>query len=285
MKRVDRLSFPLLDPHVEAIRLLQAMPRDKLLAAIEQRAITAPARATRPQLARLLVRAAAFAKAEAHYRESGTSFEARDAAYPFLRKLLYRARMRHVIDFGCGPGLFAGALRPGRALPSDGSYLGIDISPTAIELARARLAGDTRFTFRVGGVGALGITDEEASRCDGIISSFALSYLDTHEVHRVIAELARRCPRATMIVALTVRSCVDRRDDEVPESPAKELAAARRWLKGDRRAATQRWDVRRFDQYRASLNTYYRVVEQHARMPLAQVIWIARPRRARVPRP
>lgn len=278
------MSFPLLDPHAEAIRLLEVMPRGKLLAAIEQRAIAAPARATRPQLARLLVRAAAFAKAEAHYRESGTSFESRDATYPFLRKLVCRLEMNHIIDFGCGPGLFAGALRPGRALPRDGSYLGIDISPTAVELARTRLAGDARFAFRVGGVDDLGIADEEASRCDGIVSSFVLSYLDTHEAHRVIAELSRRCPHATLILALTVRSCVDRREDAPPEAPAKELADARRWLKGDRRSAARRWDVRRLDQYRASLNTFYRVVEQHARMPLAQAIWVARPRRARTPR-
>jgi len=279
-KRDDRLSFPCLDPHAEAIQQLESMPRAKLRAAVEQRAITAPARATRPQLARLLVRHAAHAKAEAHYRETGASFEARDATYPRLRRLVARAGMRHVLDFGCGPGLFAATLQPGRALPRDGSYLGVDIAPTAIALARARLAGDPRFAFRVGTPDELGATDAELARCDGIVSSFTLSYLDTHEVHRLFTDFAWRCPQATLIVALTVRSCVAPRADAAPLDDRAERALARRWLAGDRRAAARHWDLRRLAQYRASLETHYRV-EQQAVMPQAQLIWIARPRRRR----
>jgi len=104
-----------------------------------------------------------------------------------------------------------------------------------------------------------------------------LSYLDTHEVHRLIAQLAQRHPRATLIVALTFRSCVDRRDSVEPDE-AGELRAARRYLAGHPAAAELRWDVRRLVCYRQSVERYYRIVEERTLSPLAQMLWVAKHR-------
>ncbi|MEO7735413.1 MAG: class I SAM-dependent methyltransferase, partial [Kofleriaceae bacterium] len=199
-------TIPLLSPHAEALRALVQLPASQLRAAVQARELAAPARATRAQLAHLLVHHAMRARAEADYRETGVAFDSRAAAYPHVRRLVTRYALRRLLDIGCGPGLFAEELRVRRALPRDGRYIGLDVSPAAIELARARLVADSRFAFRVGDAEQL---DAPAESCDGIVISFVLSYLDTHAVDRLVATLARDHPRATLIVALTFRSCVD----------------------------------------------------------------------------
>ncbi|HET9624330.1 MAG TPA: class I SAM-dependent methyltransferase, partial [Kofleriaceae bacterium] len=196
---------------------------------------------------------------------------------------LHDSGARRVIDLGCGPGLFAAELARGRGLPRDGAYLGLDVSPAAIELARARLAGDPRFAFRVGEASAIGRRADPD--VDAVIACFVLSYLDTREVERVIARLARRQPRAKLIVAFTIRSCVDRRGADEPADEAAdeaaELRAARRYLAGDPAPAEAMWDLRRLRAYRASIERRYRVVEQIVLRPLAQVVWVCELRHSR----
>jgi SAM-dependent methyltransferase len=265
-----------LSPGGEALRLLMAIPAAKLRAEVAKRGLTAPARASRDQLARLLVRHASRARTETYYRATGLAFDARDAAYPHVRRLIACHGLRRLLDIGCGPGLFAAELARGRGLPRDGTYLGLDVSPAAIELATTRLAGDPRFAFRVADAGAVsGRGDPDV---DGVIASFVLSYLDTREVDRLVARLARRHPRARLLVALTVRSCVDRRAD-VAADAALELRAARRWLAGDPAPAAALWDLRRLHAYRAAIEHHYRIVEQRTLAPLAQALWLAVPRR------
>lgn len=77
----------------------------------------------------------------------------RSGAYEFVEGLDMAPRMavlagylrhlgaRRVLDIGCGTGLLLGHLGP------DVTYVGIDISPTAIEVARARYADHPHATF------------------------------------------------------------------------------------------------------------------------------------------
>ncbi|MBC7976184.1 MAG: methyltransferase domain-containing protein [Myxococcales bacterium] len=192
--------------------------------------------------------------------------------------MVARHELRRILDIGCGPGLFADELQRHRTLPRDGSYVGVDVSPAAIDLARTRLAGDARFTFRVGD--AEHLDERGASDIDGIVVSFVLSYLDTHAVHRLAATLAQAYPRATLIVALTFRSCVDRLEDVAPDEE-RELRAARRYLRGHPAVAEGRWDVRRLLHYRASIETYYRLTEERTLYAQAQMLWVGRARSRR----
>ena len=264
-----------MSPHADAVRALVQLPVGQLRAAVDARALRAPARATRAQLASLLADHAMRARAEADYRDTGIAFDARTAAYPHVRRLVTRHALRSLLDLGCGPGLFADELRARRALPRDGAYLGLDVSPAAIELAQARLAGDPRFTFRVGDAERLRTLRHAG--VDGVVISFVLSYLDTRAVHRLLATLARRAPRAILIVALTFRSCVDRREGIEPDE-ARELRAARRYLAGQPSAAEARWDLDRLRHYRQSVETYYRITDEDVLVKQAQMLWVARPR-------
>lgn len=57
-----------------------------------------------------------------------------------LNDFVYTHNVRSVIDFGCGDGNQLSLAR----YPE---YIGVDISPTAVELCRKRFAGDTTKTF------------------------------------------------------------------------------------------------------------------------------------------
>jgi hypothetical protein len=71
---------------------------------------------------------------------------------------------------------------------------------------------------------------------------------------------------------------VDRRDG-VEADEARELHAARRYLAGHVAGAEALWDLRRLAHYRASVEARYRIVEQRTLRPLAQMLWLGRPRR------
>jgi SAM-dependent methyltransferase len=273
-------TIPQLGPGGGALRELVQMPLAVLRAAAEQRGLAVPAGATRPRIARLLIIQASRAQAEARYRDTGIAFDARDAAYPHLRRLVVRHRLRHILDLGCGPGLFAEELRAA-GLPRGGSYRGIDVSPAAVALARQRLSSAPQFTFEVGDAEDLRRAGPAGPAIDGIVLGFVLSYLDTRAVHRLLGTLAGRFPRAALVIALTFLSCVDRHDGIEPGS-AGELRAARRYLAGDDAAAGEWWDVRRWLHYRRSLEAYYRVTEERILSPAAQILWVARPHSGRV---
>jgi len=87
----------------------------------------------------------------------------------------------HVLDVGCGTGILAGPV-----LARGGTYLGIDVSPGMIEEARARGAGLSGATFRVGNIEALPLGDGSV---DQVICLAVIEYLATPD--RALTEIAR----------------------------------------------------------------------------------------------
>jgi SAM-dependent methyltransferase len=279
----DPRRLPLLGPLPEALRVLAGKPVDLLRDAAAQRRIAVPARATRLEIANLLVRHTVRERLDTEYRETGIeptlSFESRAESYPHIRRLVTRHKLRRILDIGCGPGHFAVELQRSGALPRDGSYVGIDTSPAAVDLAANRLAGHPQFSFRVADAEGPDL-ERLGVEVDGIVISFTLSCLHTHAVHRLFRALARLHPRTTTVVASTVKSCVDRREGVEPDE-RRELRAARRFLAGDTAAAEAIWDVRRLLCYRQSMETYYRIIDERTYQRMAQVFWVGAPIRRR----
>ena len=105
---------------------------------------------------------------------------------------------RSVAELGCGTGRFAEILLAEK-LPPDASYLGVDLSPNMIALARTRLA-------RFGERAQVRVTEGEPSvpLADGAVDRFVTNYvLDLlpmieidavlAEAHRVLAPGGRLC--------------------------------------------------------------------------------------------
>jgi SAM-dependent methyltransferase len=269
--------MPLLGPGAAGLRDLNRMPVSILRQAADQRRLAIQARATRNQIANQLVQYTIHEQGEVLYKATGVAFDSREPAYPHVRRLVSPYHPRHILDVGTGPGLFADVLRRTRTLPPDGSYIGFDVSPTAIELAKKRVEGDPRFTFYIGDASRF---DEPPDRdIDTVMLTFILSYLDTHAAHRLIHTVASTYPDATVVTALTFRSCADLLESVEPDQAA-ELRAARRYIKGDTAGAEKRWDLRRLLHYRQSLETYYRVVEQRTLSPMAQTLEVWLPKRS-----
>lgn len=279
IRRGQFRSIPYLGPGAEGLRDLNRAPVAVLREAASQRRLAVPTRSTRIEIANQLVQYTIHAKGEAMYIATGVAFDRREPAYPHVRRMVAGYHPRHVLDVGTGPGLFADVLRRTRTLPPDGSYIGFDVSPTAIGLARKRVEGDPRFTFYVGN--AAHFDDPPDRPIDTVMLTFILSYLDTHAAHRLIDTVATAYPDATVVTALTFRSCVDLRGGVAPDEAA-ELRAARRYLRGDTAGADERWDLRRLHHYRKSLATYYRVVEKKLLPPMAQTLEVWRPKRRRL---
>ncbi len=254
------------------------MPIEKLRAAAAARGIEVPARATRKQLASLLVIHTVRERTESGYRETGVAFDSKEAAYPHLRKLVKQHGLQRILDVGCGPGLFAEELVRTKALPAGGTYLGLDLAPSAIELARQRLAHDARFRFEVGD--ARELARHDGVDVDGIVISFVVTYLDTVTADRMFRELVRAYPTSTVIVALGFLACADRIEGVVADEQ-RELRAARRFLAGDSSAVTEIWDTRRWRCYLQSFETYYKIIDERVVAPQAQKLWVLRPRTAK----
>lgn len=95
----------------------------------------------------------------------------------------------HVFEFGCGTGRFAARLLES-CLPPSASYVGCDISPVMVELAKRRLEafaprahvalsdGDVRF----------GVPDQSVDR---VVSTYVLDLLSEADVRRFFAECHR----------------------------------------------------------------------------------------------
>lgn len=269
--------MPLLGPGAAGLRDLNRMPVKILRQAADQRRLGVPTRATRNEIANQLVQYTIHEQGEVLYKATGVAFDSREPAYPHVRRLVSRYHPKHMLDVGTGPGLFADVLRRSRLLPPDGSYIGFDISPTAIALAKKRVEGDARFTFYVGD--AARFDDPPDREIDTVMLTFILSYLDTHAAHRLIHTVATRYPDATVVTALTFRSCADLLEGIEPDQEA-ELRAARRYIRGNTAGADKLWDLRRLQHYRQSMETYYRVVEKKLLSPMAQTLEVWLPKQS-----
>ncbi len=94
-----------------------------------------------------------------------------------------------VIELGCGTGRLAERLFE-ECLPSDATYVGIDISRTMVELARGRLA---RWAGRAevqltDGSPSLGVGDDTADR---FLSTYVLDLLSEDEIRAVLRKAGR----------------------------------------------------------------------------------------------
>lgn len=105
---------------------------------------------------------------------------------------------RRVIEFGCGTGRLAERLLR-RYLPADATYLGIDVSPTMVGIARERLRPwERRAEVRLSDGSA---TLQELDACaDRFVSTYVFDLLSPHQIsevlkeaHRVLHDEARLC--------------------------------------------------------------------------------------------
>jgi SAM-dependent methyltransferase len=261
--RIER-PLPLLGP--PWADALLGFSRAQLATACADRGLVAPPRASRAELAQLLTLDKFRAQAEQAYLEGQVPFPSHAQDYTLLGELWAEHRLRHVLDLGCGPGLFAEHVLREGILPRDGSYLGVDNVAGAIARARARFAGEPRVRFE-----RCDITTEvpRASRIDGLLLSFVISYLDTHTADRLLRRLARAWPRATIFVALSIRTSVNGPEQPPPERPT------RRFLNGDGRALA-RWDTRRLFCYTRAVDDHFGIIAEHRCEDHGRIIWVAR---------
>jgi ubiquinone/menaquinone biosynthesis C-methylase UbiE len=94
-----------------------------------------------------------------------------------------------VVEFGCGTGRFGARLLRER-LPGDATYLGLDVSPHMVDLARAAVApwaGRSRVELTDGAI-RLPIPDESADR---VVSTYVLDLLSPADVTAFVAEARR----------------------------------------------------------------------------------------------
>jgi SAM-dependent methyltransferase len=111
---------------------------------------------------------------------------------PAVRDMVRHAAFqdaRAVIEFGCGTGRFAEELLD-EQMPPAARYVGFDVSPRMVDLARSRLS---RFAPRA----AIRLTDgsprfDEADRsCDRFVSTYTLDLLPEDHIRAVVSEAHR----------------------------------------------------------------------------------------------
>ena len=94
-----------------------------------------------------------------------------------------------VAEFGCGTGRFAEILLAEK-LPADAAYLGVDLSPRMVGLARRRLArfGERARVVVTDGEARLPLADGAADR---LVTNYVLDLLPLGEIDAVLAEAQR----------------------------------------------------------------------------------------------
>ena len=94
-----------------------------------------------------------------------------------------------VVEFGCGTGRLAERLLRER-LPSHATYVGFDVSPTMVELARSRLAPwkERALVHLTAGAPALPVADHAFDR---FLSTYVLDLLSQEEIDEVLSEARR----------------------------------------------------------------------------------------------
>ncbi len=99
------------------------------------------------------------------------------------------ARARAVFEFGCGTGRFAATLLADH-LAADCTYLGVDISPTMIGLAEARI-DPWREHAQVKGTSGRARLDEADASFDRLVSNYVLDLLGEGDIGLLLAEAHR----------------------------------------------------------------------------------------------
>lgn len=93
-----------------------------------------------------------------------------------------------IFEFGCGTGRLAQRLL--RALPSSVTYLGVDISPVMINLAKSRLAAWPERAKATLVDGSLPLPADDAS-ADRVLSTFVFDLLEAEYARAVLNDLRR----------------------------------------------------------------------------------------------
>lgn len=262
-------TIPLLGPGADALTTLLAHSRAGLREVCERRGIRTTRSATRAELADALMRDAIRARAEAHYTDNDRAFISVDDENPFLVRLLVERQYKHILEVGCGTGLMAELMQP--QLPPDARWFGFDIIAAGVAKATQRLALDPRFTFEVGDAE----TVHPPRGVDCVFMAWLIPWLNTHGVYRMVHRLATRCPGADVVCAVPFLPCV-RRMEGAPPPTEEDLTAAHAYLEGRPSSAAERWDLRRFELARWSLEQFYAIT--HAYMiPTACIVWVGRP--------
>jgi len=111
---------------------------------------------------------------------------------PALRRLLQGAKFQaahSIIEFGCGTGRFALQVLSEIA-PADCRYLGIDVSPTMVTLARARLGSYSDRAEVSVSDGAVTIGEPDGS-FDRYVSNYVLDLLSRESTGQLLSEAHR----------------------------------------------------------------------------------------------
>lgn len=146
---------------------------------------------SREQARRLYDRIGARQDTQAFYEDRATG--------RLLRHADFGSALR-VLEFGCGTGRFAHRLLS-RQLPADASYRGLDLSPTMVGLARARLAPFGARAQVALTDGSPPLSEPTASR-DRFVSNFVLDLLSEADVAAVLREAHRiLCPGGLLCVS------------------------------------------------------------------------------------
>lgn len=111
---------------------------------------------------------------------------------PPLQRLLQAAKFQTaqaIVEFGCGTGRFALQILSEIA-PADCRYLGVDVSPTMVTLARARLGSySDRAEVRLSD-GAVTIGEPDG-RFDRYVSNYVLDLLSRESIGQLVSEAHR----------------------------------------------------------------------------------------------
>jgi ubiquinone/menaquinone biosynthesis C-methylase UbiE len=111
-------------------------------------------------------------------------------------------RARAVVEFGCGTGRFAKGLLE-QHTPPTATYLGVDVSPRMVELARERL---DRFGERA----SVRLSDGEPridapdGSCDRFVSNYVLDLLSDADCAAVVREASRILPAGGLVCLVSL---------------------------------------------------------------------------------
>jgi ubiquinone/menaquinone biosynthesis C-methylase UbiE len=135
---------------------------------------------SREQARRVYDRIGARQDTQAFYEDRATGILVQHGAFGSARR---------VLEFGCGTGRFAVRLLS-RHLPVDATYRALDLSPTMVQLARARFAPFGPRAEAVLTDGSPPVAEPDASR-DRFVSNFVFDLLSEADIVAVVREAHR----------------------------------------------------------------------------------------------
>jgi len=235
-----------------------------------QRGLTLPRGISRQAAAAALIYAVAMAKAEQVVAAGERSYDAQDDTYPAIMRALRILGARRVLDLGCGPGVFAQALREGH--PGLERYHGVEVVKGLVTQARRRFKGSPRYAFQHCDVRQK--LPALRWRPEAIVLSFFLSYLDTRTADQLLGAVHRAWPGASLVIALTFHACADLRPGVAPEGAR---ALGRGALRGDATAVAA-WDTTRLGSYLRALVDRYGLQTEELLPGGERFLWVAQPR-------